>query len=981
MDNIFDKLNSKQIEAVTSTEGYVRIIAGAGSGKTKTLTHRYAYLALAAGIHPGNILCVTFTNKAAGEMKRRVRAIVGEGCDTSLITTYHGFCVRVLREDAGRLFYPQNFRILDESAQKAILEEIYAELELKLDRASFEKMLEKIHLVKSDEKYVSMFVSGEFGVKADDSSDDNIIRMYMQKEKNVFGLDFDDLICFTFAIFESYPEVLKKWQDRLHYIQVDEFQDSSKRELRLVSMLSAVHKNLFVVGDPDQNIYEWRGADMGILVDFDKTFPGTETVFLNRNYRSTERILKCANTLIARNKNRIPKELYTVDNVGDEVVCLHSKNERDEGKWITDEIKRLVKNEGYSYRDIAILYRSGFLSRFAEQALSGAGIPYELYGSVRFYERMEIKDVLSYLKLIAYNDNEALMRVINTPKRMFGKTKTEKLKMLAEERGVSYYEALCENVDIPEFKRSSVKEFVLLIEEMRSKYKSRTVSEILSEILVKSGYEKYIRETGNAERLDNLAEFKRSCDDEEKARGEEYSLEEFLSDIAMKADCDTDDEKRDMVKLMTIHASKGLEFPVCFVCGFTDGIFPSSRTIEERKDAGLEEERRLCFVALTRAMKRLYLTESEGSTGDGSRSIKKRPSRFIYEIGEENYRHIGEIPKELRNDPAESKDKDESGKKLSVGDEVEHPLFGHGVVRDIDEKRSVYNIKFDKSADVKPVGMDYDFEKWRNIAELKEKALREAEERKQTHENEQLSMNIEPPEDTKSFDSSDKDTSDKDAKEPEKTEPVEVDSLPEDNTADENRKSEASEQDDTVEMVSEPAKKELPRKYRNAEWLKPIDLLEENLWKRDDVPHDGWSCVDIIDLGEPVGVCRMCGYQIIRYVHVMEHPNFPRKIGAGCICAGRMEGDVERAKERESVFKNRLGRKETFLSMKLKKSKNGNEYFKYKGEIVTVLADRFKKGQYKAVYGGNYTNSYAKKEDALLEVFEMIDPPLKFDKR
>lgn len=975
MDNIFDKLNSKQIEAVTSTEGYVRIIAGAGSGKTKTLTHRYAYLALAAGIHPGNILCVTFTNKAAGEMKRRVRAIVGEGCDTSLITTYHGFCVRVLREDAGRLFYPQNFRILDESAQKAILEEIYAELELKLDRASFEKMLEKIHLVKSDEKYVSMFVSGEFGVKADDSSDDNIVRMYMQKEKNVFGLDFDDLICFTFAIFESYPEVLEKWQDRLHYIQVDEFQDSSKRELKLVSMLSDVHKNLFVVGDPDQNIYEWRGADMSILVDFDKTFPGTETVFLNRNYRSTERILKCANTLISKNKNRIPKALYTVDNIGDEVVCLHSKNEHDEGKWITDEIKRLVKNEGYSYRDIAILYRSGFLSRFAEQALSGAGIPYELYGSVRFYERMEIKDVLAYLKLIAYNDNEALMRVVNTPKRMFGKTKVERLKMLAEERGVSYYDALCENVDIPEFKRSSVKELVLLIEEMRSKYKGRTVSETLSEVLVKSGYEKYIRETGNAERLDNLAEFKRSCVDSERERGEEYSLEEFLSDIAIKSDYDTDDEKRDMVKLMTIHASKGLEFPVCFVCGFTDGIFPSGRTLEERKDAGLEEERRLCFVALTRAMKRLYLTESEGSSGEGSRSMKKRPSRFIYEIGEENYRHIGEIPKELRNDSAEIKNKDGKSKMLSVGDEVEHPLFGHGVVRDIDEKRSVYNIKFDKSADVKPVGMDYDFEKWRNIAEMKEKALKAAEEKKPNRENEQLSMDIALPDNTDSSD-----ISDKDEDLPEITEPVEIADLPEESTV-EPKEADSSKQEEVTEIVVEPEKKELPPKYRNAEWLKPIDLLEENLWKRDDVPHDGWSCVDIIDLGEPVGVCRMCGYQIIRYVHIMEHPNFPRKIGAGCICAGRMEGDVERAKERESVFKNRLSRKETFLSMKLKRSKNGNEYFKYKGEIVTVLPDRFKKGQYKAVYGGNYTNSYSKKEDALLEVFEMIDPPLKFDKR
>ncbi|MGN1408818.1 MAG: ATP-dependent helicase [Eubacteriales bacterium] len=979
MENIFDKLNDKQIEAVTATEGYVRIIAGAGSGKTKTLTHRYAYLVEAAGIHPGNILCVTFTNKAAGEMKRRVRSLVGDGYDTSLITTYHGFCVRVLREDIGKLFYPQNFTILDEADQKKILEEIYTELEIKLDRASFENILDKIHEKKVGEDYVSMFVSGEFGVIDGDSSDDNIIRMYMAREKNVFGLDFDDLVSFTFALFKSYPEVLGKWQKRLHYIQVDEFQDSSKRELRLISMLAQEHRNLFVVGDPDQNIYEWRGADMAILVDFDKTFPGCETIMLNRNYRSTPKILKCANTLIAKNKNRIPKDLYTVGDAGDDVIHLHSKSEKEEGKWIAGEIKRLVKNEGVNYRDIAILYRSGFLSRFAEQALSSAGIPYELFGSLKFYDRMEIRDSVAYLKLIAYNDDAAFERIINTPKRMFGKVKMAKLKALAENDGLSYYETLLKYIDLPEFRKSAVLPFVLMMEELRSKYKSLTIAEIISEVLSKSGYERYIRENGSMERLDNLAEFKRSAVEEERSRGEEYTLEEFLSDLSLRAQSDDDEEKRDKVKLMTIHASKGLEFPVCFVCGFTDGIFPSGRTLEERKEAGLEEERRLCFVALTRAMKRLYLTESEGNSAEGSRGThKKQPSRFIYEIGEENYTRIGVIPKELSGKiEAENSEKREV-RSLHVGDEVAHPVFGRGIIEEIDEKRGVYNIKFDKTGDTKPVGMDYDFDKWKNIAALREKALEEArngstESKKAIAENEVLEDKIEDNADIPEPESERNET-DADAGEESKAEP---ETKPEQKSDGKKKPRNELENQISMELPPEkPDKSELPEKYRNAEWLREVDEGEENLWKRSDVPHEGWKCVNIIDLGAPLGICRMCGYQIIRYVHVMEHPSYPRKIGAGCVCAGRMEGNPEAARERENAFKNRLSRRETFLSTKMKRSKSGNEYVKYKGEIITLIKDKFKPGFYKTAFRGEFSPSYPTRESALLDAFDKIDPPL-----
>ncbi len=976
MMDLFDKLNEQQIEAVAATEGYVRIIAGAGSGKTKTLTHRYAYLVRAAGIHPGNVLCVTFTNKAAGEMKRRVRALVGDGYDTSLITTYHGFCVRVLREDIGRLFYPQSFPILDESDQKKILEEIYAELEIKLDRASFEKILDSIHYIKAHEKYVDKFVTGNFGSpEGDESLEKRIIRMYMEKQKKTFGLDFDDLISFSFEIFERYPEVLQKWQDRLHYIQVDEFQDSSFREMRLIQMLSATHKNLFVVGDPDQNIYEWRGAAMEHLVKFDEFFPGTETILLNRNYRSTGNILNTANTLIAHNKNRIAKNLFTTGDRGADVIHLHAKSEAEEGRFLADEIKKLVSRDGHAFRDIAVLYRSGFLSRFVEQSLMAAGVPYELYGSVRFYDRMEIRDALAYLKLIVYNDNNAFERVINTPKRMFGKRKMSFLRDLAIREDRSYYETLAEHIDLPEFARSGAAQFVEVIETMRKNYREMPLSDVIESVLSQSGYEQYIRENGSMERLDNLAEFKRTALEAERSYGEFYPLEEFLQQAALQAKSDESEENTDKVKLMTIHASKGLEFPVCFVCGFSEGIFPSGRTLEERKDAGLEEERRLCFVALTRAMRRLYLTESEGTSnaGNGQSPRQKRPSRFIFEIGEQNYVRIGTIPKELSEQGDVSRNAAVQQGERAVGSTVEHPVFGKGTIVSVDNDRRIYEILFEKTNTVKPVGMDYDFDAWKNLADLRKNALenakREMESPPKPAENSPIVGSL-PPQTEESPKTACGGV-------PAKTPPLEQ--LP--ITVDE-----AEENSPVVGALSSQAKEmpktarggvpAIPEKYRNAEWLKPVDEDEENLWKRPDVPHEGWTCEAIYDLGEPVGICRMCGHQIIRYVHVMTHPQYPRKIGAGCVCAGRMEGDAERARERENAFKNRQARLETFLRIPLKRSKNGNEYIKYKNEIITILRDKYKEGYYKSVYKNAYSMPFSSKESALTDVFDKIDPPV-----
>ena len=985
MNNLFDKLNEQQIEAVAATEGYVRIIAGAGSGKTKTLTHRYAYLVKAAGIHPGNVLCVTFTNKAAGEMKRRVRSLIGDGYDTSLITTYHGFCVRVLREDIGRLFYPQNFQILDEADQKKILEEIYTEMEIKLDRASFEKILESIHYIKAHEDYVDDLINGRFGDSPGDTLEQTIIHRYMEKQKKNFGLDFDDLISFTFAIFEKFPNVLGKWQERLHYIQVDEFQDSSFRELKLIQSLSAVHGNLFVVGDPDQNIYEWRGADMSILVDFDKTFPGTSTVMLNRNYRSTGNILRAANTLIANNQHRIPKDLFTTGGNGDDVIHLHAKSEEEEGKWIADEIKRLVREEKRSYRDIAVLYRSGFLSRFLEQALGAAGIPYELYGSLRFYDRMEIRDAVAYLKLIVYNDNASFERIINTPKRMFGKGKMTLLRELAARDGLSYYETLVKYLDIPEFKRSRAEEFVLAMEEARNTYKNQPVSDVIQNILVKSGYEQYIRENGSMERLDNLSEFKRTALELERNYGEFYSLEEFLQHVALQSAVDEDETQTDKVKLMTIHASKGLEFPVCFVCGFTDGIFPSGRTLEERKDAGLEEERRLCFVALTRAMKRLYLTESEGNTAAGQSSRKKQPSRFIFEIGEENYRRIGVIPKELAGQADVKPKKDAAPVERTVGSTVEHPVFGRGVITDIDTRKRVYSILFEKTNTVKPVDIDYDFDAWKNINEMRQNAIEAARKPEEPGSAPPESKEEESKPEEPSYGMTDfvRDIVEnlKKEKEPEiVVEPIpESEPIPEPEPEPEPEPAVPESAMPTQEQLSidVPMKKKIPEKYREEDWANPADEGEENLWKRRDVPHEGWVCIDVIDLGEPVGICRMCGHQIIRYVHVMFHPDYPRRIGAGCVCAGRMEGNPERARERENAVKNRLARRETFLKTPLKRSRNGNEYIKYKDEIITLLKDKYRAGHYKTAFRNSFSVSHPTKEEALLETFDKIDPPVK----
>ncbi|MBO4352284.1 MAG: UvrD-helicase domain-containing protein, partial [Eggerthellaceae bacterium] len=432
--NYLDELNEDQLRAATHSEGYLRVIAGAGSGKTRMLVARYAYLVDAMGIDPASILCVTFTNKAAAEMRSRIRALIGDGHDTSLISTYHGFCVRMLREDADKIFYPTSFQIIDTAAQKDILREIYDELELKLDFASFEKVLKAISDFKADETYVSQMISRDASAgPVDEGILPEIIRRYLARQKRLNLMDFEDLIHFGLYLLRTCPDVREKWQQRLNYVQVDEFQDSSAREMELVDILSGGYGNLMVVGDPDQNIYEWRGSDVSLLVDFDETHVPTETTTLALNYRSTNAILACANELIRHNKLRIEKDLRPANpgNVGSKPIHYHAKTEEAEATWIAERIHEGVQG-GRAYSNYAVLYRASHLSRMIENALVEANIPYEVRGGVAFYRRMEVLDAIAYLKLITRKDDLAFKRIVNKPPRKMGRVRIAKLQEMAK---------------------------------------------------------------------------------------------------------------------------------------------------------------------------------------------------------------------------------------------------------------------------------------------------------------------------------------------------------------------------------------------------------------------------------------------------------------------------------------------------------------------------------------------------------------------
>lgn len=715
MQEIFKELNESQIKAVTTTEGYIRVIAGAGTGKTKALTHRYAYLVNELGISPSNILCITFTNKAAKEMKRRIKSMLGEEFDTSFVATLHAFCTRILREEITKLYYPDNFIVLDNVDQKKILEEVYDEMGIKMDTASFKFMIDQIRYYKNLLTYVDYLSNPSFDYDTlmSDKKTDEIIFRYIKKQRKYFGLDFFDLINFTIYIFDKYPEVLKKWQEKLCYIMVDEFQDITAKEFKLIRRLSEYNKNLFVVGDPDQNIYEWRGANMDVIVNFNDWLNNpcfenqfnikSQDIILTKNYRSSSQILNVSNSLIGKNKKRVKKELFSDNKNGSDVIYLHAKNDKEEIQYITNIIKKHKENGG-KYSDFAILYRSNFVSRFVEQGFLTENIPYTVYGGVGFYERAEIKDVLSYMRLVDHSDDDlSFKRIINVPRRKIGRLKLNALNNYAIENNLSLYDSLKALSDTEIFKGSKAKEFIDSIEKTKKIIEESSVSEILQKILKETGYELYIRESGDIERLDNVTELLHSIITQETEFGEHLNLSLFLQNMTLLRDSDIED-KTDCVKLMTIHTSKGLEFDNVFVVGLTEGIFPSARSLEERKNEALEEERRLCFVAFTRAKKMLYLTESEGF---GVKGFSKVPSRFIANIDFKYLKVIGNIPEELkREQQIQERVFDKTDLVIyKVGDYIRHKVFGEGVIEEVDEKTKTYYIRFVNG--IKPINFYY----------------------------------------------------------------------------------------------------------------------------------------------------------------------------------------------------------------------------------------------------------------------------------
>lgn len=706
IDRIKKNLNERQLEAVTETEGYVRVIAGAGSGKTKALTSRYAYIAEALGINSSNILCVTFTNKAANEMKKRVKELIGENADLTFITTYHGFCVRLLREDISKIGYPRSFVIMDTDDQKTALREIYNELGITSRDYTFKEALSFIAMEKGITDYLQYVVAEK--EKQANSMLEKIWLRYLEKQQRNFALDFDDLINFGLHVLQSFPDVLEKWQRRLHYIQVDETQDSSPKQFLLVHLLSQYHQNLFVVGDPDQTIYEWRGAKPEILVDFDIEFQGAKTIVMDQNYRSTPNILSLGNHIIRNNKIRVDKDMFTNNPNGVDVVHYHAPSDFDEALWIIREIKQLVKNNKATHSDIAVLYRANFISRSIEQALIKEEIPYSIYGGIRFFERKEIKDVLAYLRLIEFGDDMAFLRVFNSPARGLGKKFIEELSFLARKDNISLYSALKSNITTKGIGRKGAVRFLEIIENCKELKKTLNISDLVKVILDETGLTNMYRNDGDTERLENIKELQNSIILSE-SQDEKPTLADYLQDISLYTDIDIEDEKKERVKLMTIHTSKGLEFPYVFLAGFTEGILPSAMSLKERRGRALEEERRLTYVAITRAERGLYLTESEGfnfSTG-----MNKYPSRFLFEISENLYVRKGTLHKELIEEAKNfiffSEERMCGDNRFKVGDIVNHIIWNRGKVLRVDEKRNEYEIEFYELNKVKPITFEF----------------------------------------------------------------------------------------------------------------------------------------------------------------------------------------------------------------------------------------------------------------------------------
>lgn len=677
----YSDLNNEQRMAVVDDSKHLRIIAGAGSGKTRVLTMRIVYLIEKKHVNPRHILAITFTNKAANEMKKRISEMLGEEGDGCFISTIHSLCLRILKEEIEVLGYPKNFTVVDADDQKTILKEAYKENNIEKNEISYAATLDYIANCKyagiSYQNAIEQAYGDPFIIKKA-----KVYEYYQERLKQVYGLDFDDLILWTTKLFKLYPNVLEKWSKRFEYIHVDEFQDIDKEQYLLIKQLSTYHDNVYVVGDPDQTIYTWRGADVNIIVNFDKDFKDTKTIILNQNYRSTNNILEGANSVIKNNKSRVKKDLYSNNGDGEKIIHKTLASETAEAYYVVDEIRKL-KRKDFNYSDIAILYRSNYLSREIEKVLMENHMPYVIYGGLRFYERMEVKDILSYLRLIVNGDDLAFQRVINQPKRGIGPKSIETILKIAQKENITMYEVIKRGLYAK--KQDVFDNFVSMVEKWKEILNDGLeLDKFLNRVLDDSGYRTMLEKDAETERLENVKALIDDITEYQKTYAES-SLEDYLQMVSLYTDkANLKDE--DSLNLLTIHAAKGLEFPVVFVIGLSEGVFPSQRTLQEGSK-GIEEERRLAYVAYTRAKQLLYLTDS--SSFSYVLESSKLPSRFINEIDD---KYINHIDKHEKKESVFDVDFFSDDKKIEPiinnrykkGDVVIHGVFGEGVVIKID---------------------------------------------------------------------------------------------------------------------------------------------------------------------------------------------------------------------------------------------------------------------------------------------------------
>lgn len=716
----YDALNPQQYQAVCHYEGPLLILAGAGSGKTRVLTHRVAWLIEEKNVNPWNIMAITFTNKAAGEMRDRVEAMLGGALGGVWVATFHSTCVRILRRYIDRIGFENNFTIYDSEDQKSVIKEICKRLQIdtKLYRERF--FMAEISAAKDE-----MLSPVDYALKAQgDQRMQKVAEVYKEYQRQLFdnnALDFDDLICRTVELFQSCPEVLEQYQERFRFIMVDEYQDTNTAQFKLVSLLAAKYRNLCVVGDDDQSIYRFRGANIGNILNFEQFFPDAEVIRLEQNYRSTQNILNAANAVISHNKGRKEKTLWTDNGEGEKIRFRQFMNSFEEAEYVAGIISQKVGAGKWKYGDCAILYRTNAQSRMFEEKFLYANVPYKIVGGVNFYSRKEIKDVIAYLKTIANGkDDLAVRRIINVPKRGIGATTISRVQDYATEHGASFYDALRVAETIPGIGKSVAKlqAFVQMIQVLRTKQEFYKVKSLIEDILEQTGYMKELQAEGTDEALDRMANVdellnKAALYDE---KTENPTLDGFLEEVALVADIDNLEEDADHVVMMTLHSAKGLEFPVVFMVGMEDGVFPSYISISSEDESELEEERRLCYVGITRARTNLFLTSAKQRMVRGEIHYN-RVSRFVDDIPEEfmaeNER--AKIPQKEKKDLPETKAhaayrqmrenfktkimaqqqfevKKADGLSYNVGDRVRHIKFGNGTVTDIAEGGRDYEV-------------------------------------------------------------------------------------------------------------------------------------------------------------------------------------------------------------------------------------------------------------------------------------------------